>query len=168
MSYTKRALNWREAAEDALCDLELKSANLVAEGREVDDYPSWIDSLIDSFYEAELDDYPASALAACEDAGALAFHWLYTNHFPQNPDELFCTIIELLVDRQKKYGHGNIMKHTELGVAVRMSDKAARLLNSTADFADESYVDAFMDIVGYACIVMMLSEGTFTLPLEED
>lgn len=75
-------------------------------------------------------------------------------------------IIKLLVDRHTKYGVGNILEFREYGLLIRMSDKVARIKNGDADFEDDSYLDAFLDLVGYAAIAHMLDQDTFKLPLE--
>lgn len=76
--------------------------------------------------------------------------------------------IALIIDRHHKYGTGNIMVFEELGLMVRMGDKIARIANSSQDFADETYKDALMDLVGYATIALMLDDDSFMLPLEDE
>lgn len=76
-------------------------------------------------------------------------------------------VVDLLVERHHKYGPGNILEFRELGLLVRMSDKNARIQNSDRDFADETFVDALMDIVGYAAIAYMLDLNLFQLPFKE-
>jgi len=63
--------------------------------------------------------------------------------------------------RHAKYGPGNINAHGLLGVRVRLADKIARIENSEADFTDESYRDAWLDVVGYGLIALMLLDGTW-------
>jgi len=78
---------------------------------------------------------------------------------------------ELLIGKQKDYGHGNILSFGLFGVAVRMSDKLERLKNLLSKGttpSNESIEDTIMDIVGYATIASMLLEGTFQLELQED
>ena len=77
------------------------------------------------------------------------------------------SIVDMLCDRHRKYGMGNILEFREYGLLIRMSDKVARIANDAGDFADETTIDAYMDLVGYAAIAHMLSQGTFTLPLKE-
>lgn len=98
-------------------------------------------------------------------AGAIAWTWL-VHHSDTDHDDLVAEMLTLLAQRQTKYGHGNILKHRNLGLCVRMSDKAERLANNpTADYEDDSIVDAWMDIVGYSVIARMLARKTFELEL---
>lgn len=79
-------------------------------------------------------------------------------------------MLDLLVSKQHDYGHENINAFGLIGVAVRMSDKLARLenlLKRNAEAANESLLDTYMDIVGYGVIAGMLSSKTFDLELEE-
>ena len=68
--------------------------------------------------------------------------------------------LELLMhERGGKYGPGNIAEWGDLGVAVRLSDKMARLKNMYgsgrgADAKDESVEDTLMDIANYAIIAL--------------
>jgi DNA-directed RNA polymerase specialized sigma24 family protein len=77
---------------------------------------------------------------------------------------------ELLCSKQNDYGHGNILKFGMYGVVVRASDKAERLKNLTAlggvKPSNESVLDTFFDVVGYAVIARMLKAETFELELE--
>lgn len=75
---------------------------------------------------------------------------------------------KMLARKQHDYGHDNINAFGMVGIAVRMSDKVARLLNLLAKGAEaenESLVDTYLDIVGYAVIAGMLLDGTFDLEL---
>lgn len=77
-------------------------------------------------------------------------------------------MLQLLCSKQHDYGHGNILSFGVIGVAVRMSDKVARLVNLTGrdvDAVNESLLDTWRDIVGYAVISGMLLVNTFTLEL---
>ena len=76
---------------------------------------------------------------------------------------------ELLCSKQNDYGHGNILKFGMTGVVVRASDKGERLKNLTAAGAkprNESLLDTFFDVIGYAVIARMLKAETFELQLE--
>jgi len=77
-------------------------------------------------------------------------------------------MLDLLCRKQHDYGHGNILGFGMIGVAVRMNDKIARLENLTTldtDAANESLIDTWTDIVGYAVIAGMLLVNTFELEL---
>jgi len=76
---------------------------------------------------------------------------------------------KMLARKQHDYGHGNINAFGMIGVAVRMSDKVARLLNLIAKGAEaenESLTDTWLDIVGYAVIAQMLLAETFNRELD--
>ena len=80
-------------------------------------------------------------------------------------------VVKLVIRKQRDYGHDNILQFGILGIAVRVSDKWARIENLIAKGAEpqnESLRDSWMDIAGYALVAMMLEEGVFTLPLAED
>ncbi len=75
---------------------------------------------------------------------------------------------ELLASKQHDYGHRNITSFGLVGVAVRMSDKIARLENLIIrddDAVNEPLMDTYRDIVGYAVIAGMLLNNTFELEL---
>ena len=89
-------------------------------------------------------------------------------------------IADVVISKQKDYGHQNILSWGDVGIKVRLSDKIARLNNlyrreqqariEGTDFSaqNESVVDTFTDVAGYAIIALMLDNGTFTLDLQED
>lgn len=77
-------------------------------------------------------------------------------------------IAELVIRKQRDYGHGNILAFGELGVVVRVSDKAERLkhLYKTGDAPrNEAVEDTWDDLAGYSLIGKMLRRGWFELPL---
>jgi len=74
----------------------------------------------------------------------------------------------LLISKQHDYGHGNILMFGHTGIAIRMCDKIARLFTLTesdAEAQNESLIDSWRDLVGYAVIALMLWNNTFTLEL---
>jgi len=80
----------------------------------------------------------------------------------------FIGMHELLVSKQEDYGHGNILKFGMIGVVIRSSDKLERIKNLTAAGTrprNESLLDSFRDIIGYAVIARMLKAETFELEL---
>ena len=82
----------------------------------------------------------------------------------------FHEIGELLIGKQHDYGHGNILNFGQIGLAIRVCDKVARLYNladKQGKVSNESVLDTWNDIVGYAVISLMLDNGTFELPLGE-
>ena len=66
---------------------------------------------------------------------------------------------EVMVERGKKYGPGNIQEFGELGVLVRLSDKFARLRHTTQNFGDETTTDSWLDVIGYGLIGLAWSRG---------
>lgn len=85
-----------------------------------------------------------------------------------NDDDLYGSLVDLLVQRHHKYGPGNINEFKEYGLLVRMSDKVARIKNGSGDFEDDAFLDSYYDLVGYAAIAHMLANDTFNLPLENN
>lgn len=75
---------------------------------------------------------------------------------------------DVLVAKQHDYGHGNILEFLDVGVAIRMCDKVARIKNlkGSTNPVNESLLDSFIDLAGYSVILLMLENGTFTLELE--
>jgi len=98
-------------------------------------------------------------------------------------DSIFTEAFVLLVDRQRKYGPENVRKLGIFGVFGRLADdKVERIrralngrithgevtLDDLADFNDESFEDALLDIANYALIIVALKRGLWGLPLDED
>lgn len=83
------------------------------------------------------------------------------------------SVANLVIRKQRDYGPKNITNsivQTEIAVAVRLTDKIARLVNlasSGKEAENESLKDTVDDIIGYGLVLKMYLEGTFTLPLEE-
>lgn len=81
-------------------------------------------------------------------------------------------IRDIVLRKQKSYGHGNIAKFGTTGIVIRVSDKYERLQNilnegGINELHDETLADTWGDIVGYAIIALLWIEGTFMLPLEQ-
>ena len=77
-------------------------------------------------------------------------------------------IAEILVRKQHDYGHHNIARFGRAGLLVRMHDKVARLENLLEFLKspeNESVVDNFIDVIGYASIGIMWERNWFLLPL---
>ena len=79
--------------------------------------------------------------------------------------------LALVAGKQRDYGTGNVLAFADplLGIGVRISDKVARLRNlleSDSGPINEPLLDTYLDIVGYALLAEMVTDGTFTLPLE--
>jgi hypothetical protein len=77
-------------------------------------------------------------------------------------------ISKILVRKQRDYGHHNIARFGRAGLLVRMHDKVARLenlLKNDVDPENESVVDNFIDVIGYASIGIMWEKNWFLLDL---
>lgn len=74
---------------------------------------------------------------------------------------------DLLIRKQRDYGHQNILQGGLFGVAIRLSDKIERYANLMNQDTpeNESVHDTLADMVGYVVIAHMLIEGSFTLEL---
>lgn len=78
-------------------------------------------------------------------------------------------MLNLLCRKQHDYGHENILTFGLTGLAVRLSDKVARLANlerRNSNPSFESTFDTWQDIVGYCVIAEMIFDHTFTLELQ--
>lgn len=76
---------------------------------------------------------------------------------------------KLLVSKQHDYGHKNILMFGFTGIGIRICDKIARLqtlLQNEATPHNESLLDTWHDLVGYATIAKMLDHNVFTLELK--
>lgn len=82
-----------------------------------------------------------------------------TPSFEQALDSALAEVRELMVSRHAKYGPGNIARHGELGLLVRLGDKYERLDNNREDLVDESVDDTVDDIIGYGVIWKMWRKG---------
>src|SRR5690606_9871337 len=84
---------------------------------------------------------------------------------PQTFEDALDTILAemraVMIERQLKYGSENILDCGKPGIAVRLSDKAARLRNAWlngkgTNVTDESVDDTLIDAANYAVIGLML------------
>jgi len=78
------------------------------------------------------------------------------------------SLYDLLVRKQKDYGHDNINRFGRLGLLVRVHDKVARLENLMRrglDPENESLLDNYMDVINYCAIGMMVEMDWFLLEL---
>lgn len=79
-------------------------------------------------------------------------------------------LLKTLVRKQADYGPENIARFGTTGLVVRMHDKIARLENLTSNLKNpwnESMIDNFMDVIGYAAVGILWETDTFLLPLED-
>lgn len=94
--------------------------------------------------------------------------------FEDAVDDVLKNVREVLIARQRKYGSENINEFGEMGVVVRLMDKAKRLKRwyfEPSDIArssspDETIDDTWIDLAGYASIGLMLRRDTWGMPLE--
>jgi hypothetical protein len=78
-------------------------------------------------------------------------------------------IAEVVISKQRDYGHGNILAFGEFGILVRANDKMERMKNlqrAQGEPSNESIDDTWVDLAGYSIIALMLRRGIFTLPLK--
>lgn len=78
-------------------------------------------------------------------------------------------LLDILVRKQRDYGHENIARFGRLGLLVRVHDKIARLENLLGTGSkpnNESILDNIADVVGYCVIGAMWEEGNFLLALQ--
>lgn len=81
---------------------------------------------------------------------------------------------QLVARKQNDYGPDNILKcpvGPELGIAVRLYDKIARLSNlvqSGKTPENESLLDTADDIIGYGIVLKLVLKGEFELPLKDE
>jgi hypothetical protein len=122
----------------------------------------WVKGLLDGSADNSLDDLDHE-MNVC---GAVAAHNIKTNIKSD-----IHALHNLLVSKQRDYGHDNICLSGEIGLAVRMMDKLARLNNlvTRGEAAkNEPLEDTWCDILGYAVVYKMYRTGGFITPLKED
>lgn len=98
-------------------------------------------------------------------------------------DGLAMEMLNILYDRQRKYGPKNIENQGIFGVIQRIAnDKMARVMKSLngrlvngqvvlddiAEADDESFEDTMFDIANYSLITIALRRGVWGRPLRED
>lgn len=88
-------------------------------------------------------------------------------------DTILAEMRAVMIERQLKYGPTNIQDCGKPGIAVRLSDKAARLRHAWldgrgVDAPDESVDDTLIDAANYAVIGLMLRRDWWGLPMEDE
>ena len=85
---------------------------------------------------------------------------------PQTLDQAFSRIneelLEMFIKKHKDYGKGNILAIKELGIAVRIMEKAQRLMNLLVTGqapTNESIEETWTDIAVYANVAKMYRRG---------
>lgn len=72
-------------------------------------------------------------------------------------------VVDLLDERNARYGDANLVTYGLLGITIRISDKLSRLITAISNEANEVTYDivvkdALMDIAGYALNALRLIE----------
>lgn len=146
---------WEEAAMAILEDMDDWVINEEGNLQHLKVYQSRMGKAVRSFEEVHLDLF--------KDVGANAL-----GHLKHTKQWDIGEMHTLLVSKQQDYGHHNILMFGSTGVAIRMCDKIARLINildSGAEAKNEALLDTWQDLVGYSVIAQMLWNETFTLEL---
>ena len=78
--------------------------------------------------------------------------------------DLLSDIKKMLLAKHHDYGTNNLKKRGLPGIMVRLDDKIARIDNllmnqENVHVEDESIVNTFIDIAGYAIQAILLEEG---------
>lgn len=123
---------------------------------------AWLKDLLEDGADNSLEELDM-AIDVC---GSLAAHNIKTNIKGD-----IHALHALLVSKQRDYGHDNICLSGEIGLAVRMMDKIARLnnlINQDRKAINEPLEDTWCDILGYAVVYRMYRTGGFTTPLKEE
>ena len=102
--------------------------------------------------------------------------WMSGKSMPVNKREayhlLFDYILDLTERKDLDYSPQNINLYGELGIAVRVGDKAMRLKSLLVDkreqrVNDESVEDTWFDLANYGLIAIMLRHNWWNLKWEE-
>lgn len=89
---------------------------------------------------------------------------------PQTLDQAFAQvndeILEMFLKKHKDYGKGNILSIEELGISMRIVEKAERLKNLLIKQegdgpVNESIEETWVDIATYAVIAVLFRRGQF-------
>ena len=96
--------------------------------------------------------------------------------FEQAVDSVLSDLRNVMIAKQRDYGHRNILDCGLIGVIIRLNDKVARLRNlcgitngtfQIKEAANESIEDSMIDAANYGIIYLMLMRGIFDRPLSE-
>jgi len=88
---------------------------------------------------------------------------------PQTLDQAFAKVndevLQMFLKKHQDYGKGNILSIEELGIAMRIMEKAERLKNllikQGESPANESIEETWVDIATYAVIAILFRRGQF-------
>jgi hypothetical protein len=163
----KQYTTFNKAADAALTKLRVEASTTLPDPKMFKPIETYISKWIKSLQLGNAEESDTElAILVLELAGMQALHWLLDNHPPFQHEEM----VQLLCRKQHDYGHNNITNFGIIGVAIRICDKIARIdnLSKRSQPNNESLVDSYIDIVGYAMIAIMLNEDSFKLPLKGD
>ena len=116
-------------------------------------------------YSSFLDQRTRNVIDCWAAMGAIAF-----NINPEKQSLDFEKVLEVLIRKQRDYGHENIRRFGRRGILVRMHDKVARLENlfgRGVQPRNESIADNLLDVIGYSAIGIMWESGTFLTNLSD-
>ena len=156
--------NFNQAAQGAYDAIMLDAKNTLSDRNKFDPIETfmsrWIKGLQSGDYNA--DDLELATMVA-KRAGVEALYWLSNNLGTEMPN-----IVDIVCAKQHDYGHGNINNFGVIGIGIRLCDKIARIKNleNQPKPKNESLIDSYVDIVGYAMIAIMLDEESFQLQLK--
>ena len=158
---------FNKAADAALTKLRKEASTTLPDPKMFKPIETYISKWVKSLQLGEVGESDTELAAlVLERAGVQALQWLLDNYLPFEHNEM----VQLLCRKQHDYGHNNITNFGIIGVAIRICDKIARIdnLSKRNQPINESLVDSYIDIVGYAMISIMLNKDSFTLPLKGD
>lgn len=92
-----------------------------------------------------------------------------SKHDPKTLDQAFSQVndevLKMFLKKHQDYGKGNILSIEELGIAMRIMEKAERLKNllikQGENPANESIEETWTDIATYAVIAILFRRGQF-------
>ena len=157
---------FNKAAESAYASIVNDATTTLSDRNKFDPIETYISRWVTSLQRGEYDENDNElATSVIKRAGVESLIWLVENHGPTIPD-----IVEIVCKKQHDYGHRNITNFGTIGIAIRVCDKIARIKNleKIGDAQNESLIDSYVDIVGYAVIAIMLDNESFHLNLEKE
>jgi len=163
-----RYTHFEEAAKGALDKLMHQCASTLPDRKKFEPIETFLGKWIRTMDTTSSDHKTDTELATLviSRAGVEALHWFKQTDNPFNADDM----VALICRKQHDYGHGNILNFGVIGIGVRICDKIARIKNlhqvaCKANPKNESLVDSYHDIIGYAVIALMVEQGSFELKL---
>ena len=144
------------AANAALYQLQTECSSTLPDKNKFTPIETYISKWVASLMDGDYDDMDKElAVLVLRRAGVEALNWFADNTQSDYSHE---KMVNTLCSKQHDYGHKNISNFGIIGVAIRICDKIARLhnLEGRATPNNESIIDSYSDIVGYAMIAIML------------